>query len=418
MEKSPLTTQPLEPNVPSDKAQSARLGPTLAALTLARLTLNSVRRFPYVILTPMAASLGVPRSTVEAALSFEWATGALSPFAGRYIDRLGRKRIMLAGIGSLAVFAAIAALGQTVGTVLFALVAAGISKMLFDPSMQAYIGDRVPYRLRGMAIGVTELAWSGSLFIAGPLAAFLIERADTHAIFAVLSVGSLIAFLSLARLLPNDRPGPPPVDPQSRSAWHLLRASKSALAILAAGALMSMASESINIVYEAWMRGAFALSTVAFGALSWVIGTAEISGESFVIVASDRIGKRRLALFGLVATGIAYFILPLTGSSLPASIAGLFAIFLCFETSIVVLIPMATEALPTARGFMMGSNVAALAGGRAIGTLVGGLLFRSGGFMLNGTFALILNLIGAVLVWQFVHEYGSGSHEQAVSEGD
>jgi predicted MFS family arabinose efflux permease len=401
---------------PSDQTGSARLAPILIALTLARLTLNSARRFPYLILTPMAASLGVPRSTVETALSLEWATGALSPFAGRYTDRLGRKRIMLVGLGSLALFAGIAALGQTVGIVLFALVASGVSKILFDPSMQAYIGDRVAYRLRGMAIGVTELAWSGSLFISGPLAAFLIERANTSAIFAVLSVGSLVAFLALATLLPDDHPDQPRGGLHAQSAWRLLRASRSALAILAAGALMSMAAESINIVYEAWMRGAFALTTVAFGALSWVIGAAEISGEGFVIVASDRIGKRRLAIIGLVATGLASFALPLTGGSLPASIAGLFLMFLCFETSIIALIPMATEALPMARGVMMGSNVAALAGGRAIGTLLGGLLFRSGGFALNGTVALILNLVGAALIWQFVREYGS--HEHAVPEAE
>jgi predicted MFS family arabinose efflux permease len=394
----------------------ARLAPILVALTLARLTLNSARRFPYVILTPMAASLGVPRATLETALSLEWATGALSPFAGRYIDRLGRKRIMLVGLGSLAFFAGIAALGQTVGVVLFALVASGVSKILFDPSMQAYIGDRVAYHLRGMAIGITELAWSGSLFISGPLAAFLIERANTGAIFAVLCAGSVLAFFLLVTLLPDDHSSQPRDELQTQSAWRLLRASRSALAILAAGALMSMAAESINIVYEAWMRGAFVLSTVAFGALSWVIGAAEISGEGFVIAASDRIGKRRLAVFGLVATGLASFILPLTGGSLPASIAGLFLMFLCFETSIIALIPMATEALPTARGLMMGSNMAALAGGRAIGALLGGLLFRGGGFALNGTVALILNLVGAALIWRFAHEYGSHGHSASASE--
>jgi predicted MFS family arabinose efflux permease len=90
--------------------------------------------------------------------------------------------------------------------------------------------------------------------------------------------------------------------------------------------------------------------------------------------------------------------------------------FLCFETSIIALIPMATEALPTARGLMMGSNMAALAGGRAIGALLGGLLFRGGGFALNGTVALILNLVGAALIWRFVREYGSHEHAASASE--
>src|SRR5215472_5043453 len=92
-----------------------RLVPTLAVATFASLMLNGTRRFPYIILTPMAAALGVPRSYVEAALSAQWAVGALSPLVGGPIDRVGRKRIMLLGTGGLAVFAAVAAVGQVYG---------------------------------------------------------------------------------------------------------------------------------------------------------------------------------------------------------------------------------------------------------------------------------------------------------------
>jgi predicted MFS family arabinose efflux permease len=398
-----------------EQAESARLAPTLAALTLARLMLNGARRFPYVILTPMAAALGVPRVTLEAALSLEWATGAISPFAGPYIDRLGRKTMMLVGIGSLAFFAGIAALGQVAGVILFAIVATGLSKVLYDPAMQAYIGDRTPYRLRGMAIGITELSWSGALFIFGPLAAFLIERATVSAIFAALAVGAALAFLLLTVLLPNDAPR----HVHDSAGAHVgvllrtLRDNKPAIALLIAAALMSVAAESMTIVYEAWLRQVFALSTVVLGTLSWAISLAEVTGEGVVIGVADRLGKRRLAIAGLVATGVCYFALPLTAGSLPAAVIALFLMFLTFEISIVVLIPVATEALPMARGTMMSSNVAALAGGRAIGTLVGGWLFRTGGYALNGTLALLLNLIAAALIWRFVHEYASHSTASA-----
>jgi predicted MFS family arabinose efflux permease len=397
----------------AEQTKPARLAPTLAALTLARLMLNGARRFPYVILTPMAAALGVPRSTLETALSLEWATGAISPFAGPYIDRLGRKTIMLIGIGSLAFFAGIAALGQVAGVILFVLIATGLSKVLYDPAMQAYVGDRTPYRLRGMAIGITELSWSGALFVFGPLAAFLIDRGTVSAIFAVVAAGAALSFLLLAALLPNDAPRrfSDGAGVQARAMLRLLRDSRPAMALLIAAALMSVAAESMVIVYEAWLRNVFALSTVALGTLSWVISLAEVSGEGFVIGVADRLGKRRLAIAGLVATGICYFALPLTAGSLPAAVIALLLMFLTFEISIVVLIPVATEALPTARGTMMSSNVAALAGGRAIGTLVGGLLFRTGGYALNGTLALLLNLIAALLIWRFVHEYAG--HQSA-----
>ncbi|HVO41976.1 MAG TPA: MFS transporter [Aggregatilineales bacterium] len=382
-------------------ATQPRLAPALTVLTLARTVLNGARRFPYVILTPMAHALGVPRSTLEAALSLQWATGALSPIAGRTIERIGRKRVMLLGMGSMTLFAGIAALGFSPALILFAIVASGLSKTLYDPAMQAYIGDNTPYRLRGLAIGVTELSWSGALVIFAPLAAYLIVNVSLEAIFAVIAVGSAVTGVLVAVALPDDAARPKHADPPSFVAlWR----SRPALAMLAAGLLIALASEAMTITYEAWLLDTFLLSTAALGLLSWAISAAEVTGEGFVIAVADRFGKRRLALISLVGTGIAYAVLPLTSGSLPAAVLALFAMFLMFEISIVVLIPMATETLPTARGLMMTSNVAALAFGRAIGAIAGGIMYRSSGYEINGIAGLVLNLIAALLIARFTVE--------------
>ncbi len=396
----------ITPTTPTNPDLQTPLAQILSTLTLARVVLNSARRFPYIVLTPLAAALGVPRSVVEEAMSLQWATGAISPFTGMYIDRVGRKRMMLLGMGSLAVLAGIAALGQSAGIILFVLAASGFTKVLYDPAMQAYIADRVPYARRGMAIGVTELSWSGSLLAIGPLAAFLLDRVGPAAIFAVIAIFSAVAFVLLLILIPADeRSVAQPSASHQRGNLRELIASRPAVAMLVTGALISLAAESMNIAYEGWLRDAFALTTVALGTVSLVISAAEVGGEFFVIAISDRFGKRRLALVTLLGVGLVYFLLPFTAGSLPLAIAGIFLMFFTFETSIVVLIPLATEVLPHARGTMMSVNVAALAGGRAVGTLLGGWMLRTGGFAMNGTVALVLNLIAAVLVWRFVLEY-------------
>lgn len=390
----------------------AALAPSLAVLTLARVVMNGARRFPYIIMTPMATALGVPRSTVETVLSLQWATGAISPFAGPYIDRIGRKRMMLLGMGILAIFSGIAALSQAAGVVLAVIVLAGVGKILFDPAMQAYIGDRTPYRWRAMAIGVTELSWAGSLFIFGPLAAFLIVQVSLNAVFGVLAAGAVIAMILLAVVIPGDVPTAQPAMRRVGFDWRVLWSSRAAMAVLAVAAIASISSESIGIVYEAWMRQSFALDTETLGTLSWVISAAEIAGEFTVILIADRLGKRRLAITSLTLVALVYVIFPMTAGSLPLAAIALFAMYYFFEISVVVQIPLATEVLPQARGTMMSSNVAAFAVGRACGTLLGGWMFRTGGLMLNGTLALFLNLLAAGLIWRFVHE--DFHHTQAV----
>src|SRR5260221_1432292 len=298
--------------------RETRLSSTLAVLTFSRLLINAVRRFPYSILTPMAAALGVPRATLEAALSALWAMSIFSPIAGTAADRIGRKRVMLFGMGCLALFSAVAAIAQVAGImslVLIAFVATGISKLSYDPAMQAYVGDRTPYHRRGTAIGITELAWSGSLFIFGPLAAFLITQAMLGAIFGVLAGGSLFALFMLWRIIPNDDPIPSATVVQhhflSPANFRLLFSSRPALALLAVAVLMSIGQESISIVYEEWLRNSFALTTLVIGGLAFLFAVAEASGEGAVIFLSDRIGKRRLLIAAFLGCGVVFLALPL-----------------------------------------------------------------------------------------------------------
>lgn len=395
---------------PLEKQTQFRLAPILIVITLARLMINGVRRFPYVILTPMAVALNLSRADLEYVLSAQWALTILSPFAGAYIDRIGRKRMMLIGIGILALFSALAAFGQTPSLVILALLAGAFSKIFYDPAMQAYIGDRVPYRQRGMAIGITELAWSGALFILGPLASFLIAREALNMIFLVLALGSGLSLFFMVRLLPNE-----PMQPRTGQPFYtkfgLVWSNRSALAVLTAAILMSIAIESMQIGYEAYLTQAFNMSLAALGILALVFSVAEVSGEGFVIVMADRLGKRRLVIAGLLGTGIMCFLVPhmptdfLTGGAM-------FLMFLALEISVVAQIPLASEVLPEARGTLLSMNVASFATGRAIGTILGGLLFRSGGYELNGTVGLIINVIAAVILWRFAIEH----REQTVTE--
>lgn len=383
-----------------------RLVPTVITITFARLMVNGVRRFPYVILTPMSAALGVPRSTVEAALSLGWLFGVASPLAGNAIDRFGRKRMMLLGIGSLAVFMLVSAIGQVAGIVLLGLVASGFSKQtIYDPAMEAYVGDHTPYERRGMVIGVTELAWSASLFVFGPLAAYLIVNASLGAIFGVLAGASTFAFILLWRVVPADHPVEHH-EQEKRSIGTAIQllTKPSVLALLITAALVSLSGEMISIVYEAWLRDSFILTTAVIGGVAWIFSIAEVSGEGVVIGISDRFGKRPLAILALAATGVVYLLLTFAAFNAVAAVVLLFLMYLCFEVSVVGLIPLATEALPQARGLMLTSNVAAISISRAIGTLLGGWLFRAGGFGLNAIIAMILTFAGAALLWRFVDE--------------
>ena len=51
-----------------------------------------------------------------------------------------------------------------------------LSTLVFLPAMQAYIGDRVAYKRRGRAMGLTELSWSLAFIFGVPLVGWLLGR--------------------------------------------------------------------------------------------------------------------------------------------------------------------------------------------------------------------------------------------------
>jgi predicted MFS family arabinose efflux permease len=147
------------------------------------------------------------------------------------------------------------------------------------------------------------------------------------------------------------------------------------------------------------MEQTFALTVVALGLSTTVIGLADLAGESLVAVLADRLGKRRAIGLGLAASALAYGALPFIATSLQLALVGLFLVFITFEFTIVASIPLMTELVPEARGRVMSANVAAHAAGRMAGALIGAWLFGFG-FAWIGVAAVLMNLAAfGLLVW-------------------
>ncbi len=383
-----------------------RLILSLTALALARTVVNMTRRFAYPFLPAIARGLGVSLEQVQTVMAVNSGVGIASPLFGPLSDRYGRKRVLM---GALAILSATAVAGALVPRfAVFALVMIGfgVVKMIYDPAMFAYIGDRVPYARRGMAIGATELSWAGALIIIAPLAGFLLDRSGLQAVFAALAVFGALVFVLVWRVLPSDHPRgntlTRPVSPLA--AWSLLRRHPAALGGLGYCLFLGGANEIFFINYGAWIESSFDLVLAAVGIVSTVIAAAEVTGEFAVMGLADRLGKRRLALTCATVTSASYVVLPHLSFSLPVTLIGLFILFVAFETAIVGSMPLFTELLPEARSTMMSGVIAALSIGRLTGAVAGGALYTTGNFALVGAVAMIAGLLSVALLWRGVSE--------------
>ncbi|MBW2565181.1 MAG: MFS transporter, partial [Deltaproteobacteria bacterium] len=243
------------------------------------------------------------------------------------------------------------------------------------------VSENVPFKRRGLAIGLIEYSWSASTLVGIPLVALLIDRFGWRAPFIVLGGLSLLGMIMLAVVIPRDdkKDGSHQASISFRSAWRQLVRERAALGALGFAFFISAANDNLFVVYGAWLEKSFDLSIIALGMSTGLIGLAELSGETLTATFADRFGLKRTVLTALTLCLISYGILPFLGLTLPMALTGLFFIFLTFEFSIVTSMSLFTELLPEYRATMMSGFFAAAGMGRIAGALMGGHVWLAGG---------------------------------------
>ncbi|RYX95555.1 MAG: MFS transporter [Comamonadaceae bacterium] len=146
--------------------------------------------------------------------AYTLAAGASGLVASTYIDRFGRKRLLLVlytlfGLATLA-----CGLAPTYGSLMAARIAAGIFGGVMSALSQTIVGDVIPFERRGRAMGIVMTSFSVSTVAGVPLGLFIAATWGWHASFigiAVLcAVFAVFAALTLpvltAHLQHKDRP--------------------------------------------------------------------------------------------------------------------------------------------------------------------------------------------------------------------
>lgn len=385
----------------SDQSVSGLVWKIVAA-TLCRLVFNTARRFVYPFAPALSRGLGVPLTAITSIIAVNQSTAVLGMFFGPLADRLGYRLMMLAGLGLLVAGMFAGGFLPFYGVVLAALFLAGLGKNVFDIALQAYVGERVPFRRRGLVIGVLEFSWAGSTLLGIPLIGLLIEHLGWRAPFFVMGGLGLLGIAALSILIQKD--GKKPVRNQTAvslwNAWRRLGQERAALGAICFAFFVSAANDNLFVVYGAWLEKSFSLRIVALGLVTSVIGVAELSGESLTAAISDWLGLKRAIAVGLVICGISYGVLPLLDQNLPLALCGLFFIFLTYEFTIVSALSLCTELLPGSRATMMSSFLAAAGTGRVVGALIGGPVWLTGGIQLTGLVSAAISSLGLLsLVW-------------------
>lgn len=303
---------------------------------------------------------------------------------------------MMVGWALMVLGAGLVALWPTYPTFIAALLLTVLGKYAHDPSLLAYLGDRVPYQRRGLIVAVSEMGWSLSFIIGVPLVGFLITRSGWPAPFRWFAILGLAAMGVVVWMLPNDSV----VNQNGLPLWKNLQSVLSyppAVIGMLIGISISASNEVVNTVFGVWMEDAFGLKIAALGMASAVIGISELSGELCVVSFTDRLGKARAISLGLILSSLSAILLPVLARNTWGALLGLFLFYITFEFTLVSVIPMMTEIMPNSRATMTAFSAASHSLGRAIGAPIATVIYSLDWFTVFSLPGITGNVLAAIV---------------------
>jgi predicted MFS family arabinose efflux permease len=371
-----------------------RLNFQVTIIVVIRTVFNTFYRMIYPFLSYFMDGLGVDLRTISYAFTARSLTGVVGPFLASVADSRGRKAGILLGTVTYSLAIGMIAIWPTYPVFFAGLSLAFIGYLIFVPSTQAYLGDKVPYERRARVLGITEFAWSLSAVIGVPIAGFIISRRGWLAPIPLIAILGVIGIAVLGWMLPNDAPTVEGSPGFWKNLSKILTYTPAVAALVMAG-LYTAANEVVTLVYGVWLKQSFNFNVTALYITTMVIGISEFSGEMLVTLFTDRIGKRRALAIGIIGNCLASLAMAVFGRSLTGAVICLVFFYITFEFTIVSGIPLMSEIMPTARATMLASHMAILAIGRAAGDLLAPSLFAQSflpGIAANALAAVVFNL--------------------------
>jgi predicted MFS family arabinose efflux permease len=388
-----------QPNARTDKVPSF----IWTTILPARLLINAQFRIPYPFLPAISRGLGVPLEVASLLLTVRGLLGATSPIFGYLSDRIGRKALMIAGLLMLVIGALLLVTGHSFGIALAAFALFGLAKSSYDPAMQAYVSDMVPYERRGRALGITELSWSGSWLLAVPATGLLIARWSWRAPFLMIALLGLLILFATWRLKNARRSSAAEGEEAAerldlRASLRLILSRRTVLVLIVSG-LVILANENFFIIYGAWMEAQFGLAPTGLGVTAIVVSLAELAAAVLSALSVDRLGKQRALFIGLAANVCAYLLLRWLTGSLGSALIGITLLAATSEFAIVSTLPLVSELAPAARGTVMSVNAALAAIAAASASLAALRLWLAGGLGLVTIVSAASILLAILLLW-------------------
>jgi len=340
--------------------------------------------------------------------SYTVMVGIFAVIAGPVSDRIGRRKILLLGSGSMTVFLLFHLLVTGYWSLMAVRVLAGTAGGVLSGAAVAYVGDYFPYERRGWATG---WVMSGSAFgqiIGIPAGIVLAERFGFWSPFLLFSATMGLAFALVWHRVPQpqslDSYRPLSMTTALREYLEMLK--EPGVAAASGSFFFLFAGMSLFVIYlPAWLElGVEARpSEIAVLFILGGIGNALTAPQAGKL--SDRVGRRSIILCSCIGLSAIMALTTVVVECMAVAYPLFFLAMVLMAMRIGPFSAMLTALVSHCRrGSLMSLTVAVGQAGYAFGGAVSGPLFVQYGYRSDTGVAAVSVLLMGILVWYFVPE--------------
>lgn len=340
--------------------------------------------------------------------SYAVMVGIFALVAGPISDKIGRRRILLAGSGLMTAALALHAVVDGYAMLLGARTVAGVAGGALSGAAVSYVGDYFPYERRGWANGWVMSGIAVGQIAGVPLGALLAERFGFRTPFLIFAITMGATFLLIFKCVPQ-----PNVARHQRKLTvivalkeYVLLLKEKDIRVAAIVFAMLFFSMALYITYlPAWLTEYRAATPNRIAALFFAGGIASVITGPIVGKLSDTIGRKPLILtssIGLVILmgsvtfvvrefWLAYPIFFLSSVLLAARMSP-------FQALLSALVPSER------RGALMSLTVALGQVGFASGAALAGVIYAQWDYRAGTFVAAVIALVVTILIWRQLPE--------------
>jgi predicted MFS family arabinose efflux permease len=375
------------------------------------------------ILPIIGEALNIPEAQRGLLISvYSWMLAVAALVMGPISDRIGRRRVLLLGSGTLTLVLALHGLVETMAGMLTVRAIAGAAGGMLSGAAVSYVGDHFPYHRRGWATGWVMSGVAFGLVAGIPLGRVLAAAAGFRLPFLVFGGLMAIAFLLIWWAVPQpdiEREGSPVTLAGSLRRYASLIKLPEVRAASMTYFLMYLSLSLLVVYLPQWITDNFGLGVEFFGrplefggvpidyiaVLFMAGGAAAVATGPSAGSLSDRIGRKPLIIVSciglLVVTVALTYVVVDRWLALPVYIA----IMTLFAMRMSPLQALLTGLVPDRlRGTLLALAIALGQIGTGLGAVAAGLLYEGAGYRAS-TFASAAAIgLLAILVWRYLPE--------------